>query len=73
MGVPGDFLRGRNICIKFNQGKCTFTSAPHEGLDKSGNLLKHVCGGCAFLKKPDDSSHPMMSCPAKDAKTQSFQ
>ena len=72
MGVPPDFLRGRNICIKFNLGKCTFTTAPHESPDKTGSQLKHICGGCAFLKKPDDVSHMMMNCPAKDSKTQSF-
>ena len=64
MGVPGDWLRQNHICIKFNLGRCTLP-APHESLDKSGNMLRHLCGGCLFLKKGQDGGHGMSTCPNK--------
>ena len=73
-GVPGDFLRGLGICIKFNLDKCPSTTSPHESpVLGSNDQVKHICGGCAFLKKPEDGSHSMKSCRHKNSKTQSFQ
>ena len=64
MGVPGDWMRSNHLCIKFNLGRCSL-AAPHESPDKSGNLLRHLCGGCLYLKKGQDGGHGMTACPNK--------
>ena len=66
-GVPGSFLRTNNICIKWNVGSCSAPSAPHDCPDKSVTTqVKHICGGCAYLAKGEDSSHSMKSCRFKN-------
>ena len=66
-GVSGDFLRQKNICIRWNVGHCSESGESHVSPDRSATApVKHVCGGCAFLGKPDDSSHPMKSCRNKN-------
>ena len=66
-GVPGDFLRQKNICIRWNVGHCSESGESHVSPDRSATApVKHICGGCAFLGKPDDSSHPMKSCRNKN-------
>ena len=66
-GVSGDFLKSQNICIKWNVQTCSSTTSPHDCPDRSVTTqVKHVCGGCAFLGKPEDSSHPMKTCKYKN-------
>ena len=64
MGIAGDWLRQNHICIKYNLGRCDLP-APHESPDKSGTMLRHICGGCLYLKKGQDGGHGMKSCPNK--------
>ena len=66
MGVPSEWLRQQHLCIKFNLGRCQ-TPAPHISTDKSGDMLRHLCGGCLHLKKGQDGGHGMDSCPNKPA------
>ena len=62
-GVPGDFLRQKNICIRWNVSSCSDSNDTHPSPDRSATAaVRHVCGGCAYLGKPDDTSHPMKSC-----------
>ena len=73
-GIPGDFLRNAGICIKFNLDRCPSTTSPHDSpAVGSSDQVRHICGGCAFLKKPDDASHSMKSCKFKNSRSQSFQ
>ena len=66
-GIPGDFLRQKNICIRWNVSHCSESGESHVSPDRSATApVRHICGGCAFLGKPDDSSHPMKSCRNKN-------
>ena len=64
VGIPVDFLKEKNVCIKFNTGTCDH-QASHKTLN-GVHLLKHICGGCLKLGKGEDSSHPAKNCPAKE-------
>ena len=64
MGVPGDWLRDQNLCIKFNLGRCS-TAAPHPSPVVPSNMLRHLCGGCLYMKKGSDGGHGMSTCPNK--------
>ena len=67
-GVPGDFLRQKNICIRWNVGSCSETSDTHPSPDRSAAApVRHICGGCSFLGKQDDSSHSMKTCRYKNS------
>ena len=62
-GIPGDFLRQKNICIRWNVNSCSESTAPHPSPDRSATEpVRHVCGGCAFLGKSDSATHPMKNC-----------
>ena len=67
-GVPGDFLRQNNVCIRWNVNSCSEGSDTHPSPDRSATAqVRHICGGCLFLGKPEDTSHPMKSCRNKGA------
>ena len=66
MGVPGDWLKAKKICINWNLGKCKQTG-PHDTYDKTGKVV-HVCGGCSYLGKSDTADHSMKACPDKNGK-----
>ena len=66
MGVPGDWLKTKKICINWNLGKCKQTG-PHDTFDKTGKVV-HVCGGCSYLGKSDTADHSMKLCPNKNGK-----
>ena len=65
MGISGEWLREQLVCIKFNIGRCT-TAAPHPSPVGASVTLRHVCGGCLFLKKGTDGGHGMHACPYKN-------
>ena len=65
MGIPGEWLREQLVCIKFNIGRCT-TAAPHPSPVGASVTLRHICGGCLFLKKGTDGGHGMHACPNKN-------
>ena len=67
-GVSGDFLRQNNVCIRWNVSSCSEGADTHPSPDRSATAqVRHICGGCLFLGKPEDSSHPMKSCRNKGA------
>ena len=66
MGVPGDWLKNKKICINFNLNKCK-QAGPHDTYDKSGKV-NHYCGGCAYLGKSSTAEHAMKTCPNKNEK-----
>ena len=47
-GVPTQFYKDNNICMKFNKGpkQCQETSAPHKHPFESNRMLEHVCAAC---------------------------
>ena len=67
-GISGDFLRQKNICIRWNVSTCSESAASHPSPDRSATEpVRHVCGGCAFLNKSDSASHPMKVCKLKNS------
>ena len=63
-----NFLRQKNICIRWNVGSCSETSDTHPSPDRSAAApVRHICGGCSFLGKQDDSSHSMKTCRHKNS------
>ena len=67
-GVTGEFLRQKNICIRWNISSCSESSSPHTSPDRSATEpVHHICGGCAFLGKSDTAAHPMRTCKFKNA------
>ena len=67
-GVSGDFLRQKNICIRWNVSSCSESAASHPSPDRSATEpVRHVCGGCAFLGKSDSATHPMKVCKNKSS------
>ena len=66
MGVPGDWLKAKKICINWNLGKCK-QSGTHDTYDKTGKVI-HVCGGCFYLGRSESADHTMKSCSNKNAK-----
>ena len=66
-GVPGNFLRTNNVCIKWNVGSCQVTAAAHDCPDRSvATQVRHICGGCLYLAKGEDGSHGMKTCRNKN-------
>ena len=65
MGIPGEWLREQLVCIKFNIGRCT-TTAPHPSPVGASVTLRHICGGCLFLKKGINGGHGMHARPNKN-------
>ena len=63
-GVPHAVFKEKNICKKFNLGRCS-TPAPHASPANASILLRHVCAGCVVLKKGEDGGHGMNVCPNK--------
>ena len=62
-GVPGDFLKTNNVCIKWNINACNVQEAPHASPERGSTAqLQHICGACLYLKKTTDGSHSMKSC-----------
>ena len=61
-GLPIVWMRDNKICIKFQTGACQETG---DHTTTSGITLKHLCGGCRKLNKPDDTSHCAKTCPFK--------
>ena len=67
-GISGDFLKQKNICIRWNISSCSESAASHPSPDRSATEpVRHVCGGCAFLNKSDSASHPMKVCKFKNS------
>ena len=63
-GIPHSVFKEKNICKKFNLGRCN-TPAPHASPMNSSSVLRHVCAGCVFLNKGNDGGHGMNTCPNK--------
>ena len=63
-GVPHSVFKEKNICKKFNLGRCS-TPAPHASPANASVLLRHVCAGCIALHKGEDGGHGMNVCPNK--------
>ena len=69
MGIAASWLKEKALCIRFQLGSCKASSAPHDNPDtRTGGSVRHVCGGCLFLKKGEDSGHNMRTCPHKNEK-----
>ena len=67
-GVPPDTLKAQHICIKWNVGTCTVQASRHDSPDKSDTQqVRHICGGCWFLSRAEDESHPMKTCRKKNS------
>ena len=63
-GLSISWMGSNQICIKFQTGNCDKTG-DHKTVH-GNDTLKHICGGCLKLGKPDDSSHSAKLCPFKD-------
>ena len=66
LGIPGDWLRKQGLCIKFQLGTCSITTAQHE-IQQQGSTItvRHACAGCTWLKKGEDTSHGARACKYK--------
>ena len=64
-GLPIDWMKANNICMKHQTGNCDKSS---DHTTANGNYtLRHICGGCLKLGKPEDSSHSSAkNCPNRD-------
>ena len=60
-GLLISFMREKCLCIKFQSNNCPLP-ADHE-ISSKRIVLRHVCGGCLFLNKPEDPSHSAKTCP----------
>ena len=63
VGLPAEWYKTNNICIKYNLGACEKPSS-HKTVH-GDHTLKHICGGCLKLEKGEDSSHPAKNCQHK--------
>ena len=62
-GLPVNWMRDNKLCIKFQTGSCKETG---DHTTFNGSItLRHICGGCMKLNKPDDPSHSAKTCPNK--------
>ena len=66
-GIPGDWLRKQGLCIKFQLGTCSVVATQHEIQQQGSSItVRHLCAGCIWLKKGDDTSHGAKSCKHKN-------
>ena len=62
-GIEGSYLKSNHICIKWNLGSCQIQHSPHDSPERSDSQqVRHVCGGCLFQSRGEDSSHSMKTC-----------
>ena len=68
-GVPGDFLKSNNVCIKWNINTCSVQEATHSSPERGATAqLRHICGGCLYLNKGVDGTHCMKQCKNRNSK-----
>ena len=61
-GVPKDYMRNNEICMKFNDvGGCP-EAATHENRFKKGQTLRHICGGCHKKFSKAENAHAATGC-----------
>ena len=60
-GVPTNYMKAQNICIRFNRQKGCPESTSHKVNSNSDITLRHICAGCH--KKPNSQdTHPVHDC-----------
>ena len=60
-GVPTNYMKAQNICIRFNRPKGCPESASHKVNSSSDVTLRHICAGC-FKKASTQEAHPVHDC-----------
>ena len=60
-GVPKSFMRENQICINFNDKNCP-EKGTHDNKYKSGQSLKHICGGCFKKLNGAENAHAASGC-----------
>ena len=62
-GVPTEFLRDNNLCIKYNRNpKSCPESGSHPQQFKEDVTLEHKCAGCLKFKKSSGEGHGVSTC-----------
>ena len=66
-GVPTQFLKENNLCIKYNQGKCKEKGSSHKHPFEDSKTLFHQCAACLKKAAKTDESHGASDekCPNK--------
>ena len=61
-GVPKDYMRNNEICMKFNDKDGCPEAASHENRFKKGQHLRHICGGCHKKFSKTEDAHAVIGC-----------
>ena len=67
VGVPHSWMRGKHICIKYNQGFCKIpvdATASHV-FAEGKPPVQHICAGCFALGNKSERQHGASSCSKK--------
>lgn len=59
-GLLISWMREKCLCIKFQSKNCP--KPTDHAISSNKIVLRHICGGCLFLNKPDDPTHCAKFC-----------
>ena len=74
VGVPHNWMRSKNFCIKWNQGHCTIqVDANNSHVFAEGkSAVQHLCAGCFVTGNKHEKGHGASNCSKKPFQSSLF-